>query len=314
MGFLELTHGHRMYYEQHGSPTGKPVVVLHGGPGGGITHKHLSVFDLTKWRVILFDQRGCGKSTPFGLASLRYNKTKYLVEDIERLRQHLGITAWYVFGGSWGTTLGILYAETYPSRVTGLLLRSVCLLAPCEFTWFFGGAAGLLYPAEWADFVSVIDGPVNSRSVISGYRKLLTSADVTVRQRAAKRWSDWEHAVSYLRPHKSVETVEEAEAVAVIENHYFYHNCWLQPNQLLKDAHRLANIPVTVVHGRYDVVCPIKASFDFKKAVPHAKFIIVPDAGHATTEPGTRRALASSLRSVKTQRGTVKAVRRKRDL
>lgn len=310
MGFLELTHGHIMHYEIHGSPTGKPAVVLHGGPGGGIMHAHLSVFDLTKWRVIMFDQRGCGKSTPFGIASLRYNKTKYLVEDIERLRQHLGITAWYVFGGSWGTTLGILYAETYPSRVTGLLLRSVCLLTPCEFKWFFGGGAGLLYPAEWAEFVSVIDGPVNSKSVISGYRKLLTSADISVRQGAAKRWSDWEHAVSFLRPRKSVETVEEAEAVAIIENHYFYHNCWLEPNQLLRDARRLANIPVTVVHGRYDVVCPIKASFDFKKAVPHAKFIIVPDAGHATVEPGTRRALRAALVSF-TRRHTRRHTRKK---
>jgi len=290
-GYLDLTHGHRMYYEIHGVANGRPALILHGGPGGGLVHRHLKHFDLRKWNVVMFDQRGCGKSTPFGLDSLAHNKTSDLVEDIERLRLHLDIPQWFVFGGSWGTTLGIIYAETHPEKVTGLLLRSVCLLAPCEFAWLYGGGAGQVYPKEWAKFISIVDEPHNYKNVIATYRKLLTDDDVTVRQSAAKLWSDWEFAVSFMKPRRSYESAKKAEAVAIIENHYFFHNAWLKPGQLLKNAGRLASIPVSIVHGRYDIVCPINASFEFKKAVPHAKFIVIPDAGHATSEPGTKRAL-----------------------
>ena len=291
-GYLDLSHGHKMYYELHGNPKGKPVVILHGGPGGGIMHKHLDHFDLRKWNIIMFDQRGCGKSTPFGLESLEHNKTEYLVEDIECLREHLNISQWYVFGGSWGTILGILYAESYPENVSGLLLRSICTLEPSEYEWLYEQkGAGQLYPKEWAEFISVINGPYTYKSIIANYRKLLTSKDSLVRQKAVNHWYDWENAVSFLLPKKPEKSYKKKESIAIIENHYFFHNAWLKPNQLFKNAKRLLNIPITIVHGRYDLVCPINASFEFKKVAPHDKLFIITDAGHASREPGTSNTL-----------------------
>ena len=298
MGFLELTHGHIMHYEIHGSPTGKPAVVLHGGPGGGMSPALLTHFDLRKWQAVIFDQRGCGKSTPRGLASLKHNTTGDLVEDIEHLRTHLGIKKWFVFGGSWGTTLGLVYAETYPSRVTGLLLRSVCLCKPCESQWFFGGDAKQIFPQEWEKFVSIVKAPYTYKNVIKTYRKLLTDRDYAVRRNAAELWTEWESSVSHLRRQKDTDTPEEKMNVAIIENHYFYHDAWLKPNQIIENAGALANIPITITHGRYDMVCPINASWELIQAVPHAKLVVIPDAGHDTTEPGTRKALKKITNSV----------------
>jgi len=293
--YLPLTHGHTMYYETHGTQSGKPVVILHGGPGGGMVHALLKHFNHKKWHIVMFDQRGCGKSTPYGLESLKHNTTNDLVSDIERLRNHLKIPQWFVFGGSWGTTLGIVYAETHPEKVTGLLLRSVCLIKPCEQTWLYGGGAGQIYPKEWQKFISIIEPPHTAKHITAEYRKLLTDPNKQVRQHAAKLWSDWEEAVSFLTPRPPSKAMEKIEAVSILENHYFYHNAWLTPNQLIKNAYRLANIPITIVHGRYDVVCPINASYEFKQAAPHAKFITVPDAGHASSEPGTKKALRKAI-------------------
>ena len=310
MSNINLSHGHVMYYELHGNPEGKPVVILHGGPGGGMSHKHLSHFDLKKWYVVMFDQRGCGKSTPFGLESLKHNTTQLLVEDIEILRSHLGFDTWFVFGGSWGTTLGIIYAETHPKRVSGLLLRSVCLLTPCEYKWLYDGetGAGQIYPKEWQKFISIIKPPYTYKNIFKNYRKLLTDTNPKTRQYAAKLWANWENSVSYLKPHENKDTLKELEAVSIIENHYFYHDAWLKPNQLIRDANKLADIPITIIHGRYDMVCPIKASWEFIQAAPHTKFIIIPDAGHATTEPGTRKALRKITNSVVNKRTTRKNI------
>jgi proline iminopeptidase len=215
-----------MYYELHGNPKGRPVVILHGGPGGGIMHKHLDNFDLRKWNIIMFDQRGCGKSTPFGLESLEHNKTEYLVEDIECLREHLNISQWYVFGGSWGTILGILYAKSYPENVSGLLLRSICTLEPSEYEWLYEQkGAGQLYPKEWAEFISVINGPYTYKSIIANYRKLLTSKDSLVRQKAVNHWSDWENAVSFLlpkKPEKSYKNISGYSSVSHFQTYLTY--------------------------------------------------------------------------------------------
>ena len=310
MGYLNLIHGHTMYYEIHGNPKGKPVVILHGGPGGGMSQKHLMHFNLKKWFVVMFDQRGCGKSTPSGLESLKHNTTQLLVEDIEILRTHLKFDKWFVFGGSWGTTLGIVYAETHPKSVSGLLLRSVCLLKPCEYKWLYDGETGAsqIYPKEWQKFISIIKAPYTYKNIFRSYRKLLTDTNLEIKQTAAKLWSNWENAVSFLKYRPNNDSLKEMEEVSIIENHYFYHDAWLKPNQIIRDAYKLVNIPVTIIHGRYDMVCPIKASWEFVQAVPHAKFTIISDAGHATTEPGTRKALKKFTNSIVNKRTTRKII------
>lgn len=288
--YLLLTHGHRMYFETHGNSKGPVVVILHGGPGGSLVRNHLKHFNLRKWHVILYDQRGCGKSTPSALEYLAHNTTWDLVDDIERLRKHLTIDKWTVFGGSWGTTLGLIYAETYPERVSSLILRSVCL-GTCEDDWLYGGGTAMIYPKEWQKFISLVQAPYTAKNIIKTYRKLLTGPDPRSRKRAAILWTQWEDSVSFLRPKKSHSNMNEIMAVAILENHYFYHDSWLKPNQIITNAHKLKNIPISITHGRYDVVCPLTGSWILKQALPHAKLVVVADAGHASMEPGTRKAL-----------------------
>ena len=290
-GHLPLTHGHIMYYEQHGNPKGKPIVHLHGGPGGGIAYAALDLFDLAKWNITVYDQRGCGKSTPRGVDALKNNTTNDLVEDIELLRKHLGIEAWSIYGGSWGTTLGLVYAEAYPKHVTGLIMRSVCLINKCEQDWLYSkGGASEIYPAEWDSFTAGIKGPLKYKNILKSYKKLLTSPDSHTRQAAARRWWDWEYSLSYLIPHGvSTDSIKEVEELSILENHFFYNDAWLKPNQILNDAHKLKDIPITSIHGRYDVICPVNSSFELKKVLPQVRLVVIKDAGHAIVRKDTRR-------------------------
>lgn len=291
VGHLPLTHGHVMYYEQHGNPKGKPIVHLHGGPGGGIAYTALDLFDLAKWNIIVYDQRGCGKSTPRGVDALKNNTTWDLVEDIELLRKHLEIDAWCVYGGSWGTTLGLVYAEAYPKHVTGLIMRSVCLINKCEQDWLYSkGGASEIYPAEWYSFTDGIKGPLKYKNILKSYQRLLTSKDSEVRKAAARRWWDWEYSLSYLIPNgKTTDSIKEIEELSILENHFFYNDAWLKPNQILNDAHKLKDIPITLIHGRYDVICPVNSSFELKKVLPQVRIVVLKSEGHAVVRKKTRR-------------------------
>ena len=292
MPTLPLSEGHVMYYRETGRPEGAPVVVLHGGPGGGLERKvPAASFDLTKWRVIQFDQRGCGRSTPTGLAGLKNNTTWDLVADIERLRSHLGLEAWAVFGGSWGSTLALAYAETHPDRVRSLVIRGIYLGSLWETDWLYKeGGASQLNPGGWAQFAA--QAP-KARNLTRAYHRLLHSPKKATRKAAARAWTRWEHSVSFLEPRPDRSTESEQENVALVENHYFSHNCWLRPGQLLKNVGRLAKIPTTIVQGRYDLVCPPAAAYRLKASMPHATLVMT-TAGHAGSEPETKAALRAA--------------------
>ncbi len=286
-GHLDVGDGHCLYWELCGNPSGKPVIFLHGGPGGGSSPDHRRQFDPARYNILVFDQRGCGKSTPY--ASLEANTTWHLVDDIERLRTMVGVDKWMVFGGSWGSTLSLAYAQKYPERVTELVLRGIFLFDRYELEWLYKEGANSLYPDKWEEFVAQI--PEAERAdLIEAYRTRLTSADEDEQLRAAKAWSAWEAATVTLLP--SPETVEHftsrevAIAIARIENHYMANNGWLEPGQLLRDAHLLRNIPGVIVQGRHDCCTPPKAAWALKKAWPEVELNIVPDGGHLYNEPG----------------------------
>ncbi len=295
-GRLAVSGGHELYFEESGNAQGTPVVFLHGGPGGGTEPKHRRYFDPARYRIVLFDQRGCGRSTPF--ASLHENTTWDLVGDIESLRSHLGIDRWSVFGGSWGSTLALAYAETHPERVANLVLRGIFLLRPEEIRWFYQEGASWIYPDAWADFVGLI--PEEERAdLLRAYYKRLTSADASEQRLAAKVWSVWEGRTSCLVPNTDLiaRTGEDefALAFARIEAHYFIHGGWLTEGRgLLANVDKVRNIPAVVVQGRYDVVCPMKSAWDLSRAWPEADLRIVPEAGHAASEPGTVHELVSA--------------------
>ncbi|GGG54166.1 proline iminopeptidase [Pseudohongiella nitratireducens] len=289
-GYLQVSETHRLYYEQVGNPHGKPVVFLHGGPGGGINPEQRRYFDPAKWHVILFDQRGCGQSEPF--ASVEENTTWDLVADIERLREHVGVTSWAVFGGSWGSTLSLAYAITHPQRCTALFLRGIFLLRHHELQWFYQQGCSRLFPDAWEAYIDPI--PENERDdMIQAYYRRLTSTDAAVRQQAAKAWSVWEGTTSRLE--QSPEAIaafaddDFADAFARIECHYFMnHGFFPEDNYLLNNAALISRIPTVIVHGRYDVICPVENAWQLKKAMPHADLHIIPCAGHAMSEPGIR--------------------------
>ena len=285
-GYLPVSGGHTIYYEIHGSMKHPPVILLHGGPGGGIQRRAIHLYLAKKFCVITFDQRGCGKSTPFG--SLVNNTTLDIVEDIEALRNHLDISKWIVSGGSWGTTLGLIYAEKYPHVVTGLILRSVCLMDAYANTFLYQqGGASEIYPEAWESFTSVLPATLkkaNWKKILEFYQKKMQGSD---RDAFAKSWCAWENAVSFLHPRKDDTPKSEMLSLALLEIHYFIHNCWIKEEQILRDAHKLKHIPIVTVHGRYDLVCPNKGSWDLHKALPHTKVLLVPDGGHAGSEKGT---------------------------
>ncbi len=292
-GMLPVSDLHTLYYEQCGNPHGKPVVFLHGGPGAGCNPKCRRFFDPAAYRIVLFDQRGCGRSTPH--AELRENTTWDLVADIERLRRHLRIERWQVFGGSWGSTLALAYAETHPDRVTELVLRGIFLLRRAELEWFYQDGCSMLFPDAWEPYLAMI--PEAERGdMMAAYHRRLTSHDPAVRLAAARAWSVWEASTSFLLQNQdyiaSSAGDEFALAFAGIENHYFVNRGFFEhDDQLLRDAHRLRDIPGVIVQGRYDVVCPLRSAWDLHRAWPQAKLEIVPDAGHSAFEPGITDAL-----------------------
>ncbi len=292
-GRLRVSSLHTIHFEECGNPKGKPVVFLHGGPGGGVSPMHPRYFDPRKWRIVLFDQRGCGKSTPH--AELRENTTWDLVEDTEKLRRHLGIDRWVVFGGSWGSTLALAYAQAHPDRCKGIVLRGIFLLRRSELLWFYQEGASHLFPDAWEKYLEPI--PRRERgNLMKAYYKRLTSRSRKIRLDAARAWSIWEASTSRLIPDeeqiRKAGRARFAEAFARIECHYFVNRGFMKPDrQLLDNVDRIRHIPAVIVQGRYDVVCPMRSAWDLHRAWPEAKLITVPDAGHAISEPGIRTAL-----------------------
>ncbi len=295
-GRLQVSKIHNIYFEESGNPQGKPVVFVHGGPGGGTEPGHRRFFNPEQYRIILFDQRGCGQSTPH--ACLEENTTWDLVADLETLRKHLGIKRWQVFGGSWGSTLALAYAQTHPEVVTELVLRGIFLLRKQEVDWFYQFGASEIYPDAWEAYKEAIP-PEERHDFLSAYYKRLTSEDPEVRLAAARAWSIWEGSTSKLFPETTtVDRFGEAEfalAFARIECHYFTNKGFFKEDgQLLKGIDRIRHIPAVIVHGRYDVVCPITSAWALHRAWPEAELIITPDAGHAAMEPGNCRALVAA--------------------
>jgi proline iminopeptidase len=287
-GYLQVSPEHSIYFEESGNPAGKPAVFLHGGPGGGTSPRQRRFFDPARYRIVLFDQRGCGKSRPH--ASLHDNTTWHLVADIEALRKHLGIASWLVFGGSWGSTLALAYAEKHPDHVTALVLRGIFLLRRWELEWFYQRGASLFFPEAFHAYLAPIP-PAERGDLIAAYHKRLVSENATVRQEAARAWSVWEASTAHLLQDKeyiaSCAGDEFSLAFARIECHYFVNGGFLErENQLIEDVVKIQKLPAVIVQGRYDVICPAQSAWELARAWPEADLRIVPDAGHAAFEPG----------------------------
>lgn len=288
---------HELYVEEVGNPAGKPVVFLHGGPGAGFSSFHRRLFDPKHFRIILFDQRGAGQSRPH--AELRNNTTWDLVGDIEKIRKHLGISKWMVFGGSWGSTLALAYAQTHPESVSSLVLRGIFLCRKEEIEWFYQSGADKIFPDLWQQYLLPI--PENERhDLVKAFYKQLTHESEDVRIQAAKAWSGWEGGTVHLIPDEKTFNKFTGDMMAValarIECHFFINGCWFEvDDQLLRDVVRIRHIPSVIVHGRYDVVCPVKNAFDLHRVWPEADLKIVPDAGHAVDEPGILRELMKAV-------------------
>jgi proline iminopeptidase len=296
MGRLKVSAIHELYYEQCGNPDGKPAVFLHGGPGGGVNPDYRRYFNPEMYRVVLFDQRGAGKSTPH--ASLEENTTWDLVADIERIREHLGIEAWQVFGGSWGSTLALAYAETHPHRARELVLRGIFLCRPKEIKWFYQEGASWIFPDVWEEYLKVIP-EAERANMVSAYYRRLTSENEAVRVEAARAWSIWEGSTSKLLfDYKMIEKFADPEfalAFARIECHYFMNNCFFPTdNYLIENVSKIRNIPSVIVQGRYDVVCPMTSAWDLHREWPQADLKIIPDGGHSISEPGIIDALVDA--------------------
>ncbi len=283
---VDMGDGHRIYVEQCGNPNGIPVVILHGGPGGGCSPAMRRYFNPDAYRVILFDQRGCGRSRP--TASVENNTTWHLVADIERLRKLFDIEDWIVFGGSWGATLALIYAQTHPDRVDRLVLRGVFLASQAELDWFYGGGAGKFWPEQWAKFTSLLpEHEVND--AIAAYNKRLFSGDRATEILYARAWSHWENALASIHTNGSVgeSPGEYARTFARLENHYFTNKAFLEyDGQILDQMDRIAHIPGHIVQGRYDMICPPQAAWNLSEGWPNAELKMVRQAGHALSEPG----------------------------
>ena len=298
VGKLKVSPIHELYYEQCGNPDGQPAVFLHGGPGGGLIPDYRRFFDPDNYRIILFEQRGSGRSTPH--ASLEDNTTWHLVDDIERLRETMGVERWLVFGGSWGSTLSLAYAQTYPQRATALVLRGIFLCREKEIRWFYqeGEGASAIFPDVWEEYVRIIPPPERG-DMLRAYHRRLMSDDKNVQLEAARAWSIWEGSTSKLFPDK--ELIDHsgeshfALALARIECHYFVNNSFFATdNYLIENVAKIRHIPAVIVQGRYDVVCPMMSAWDLHRAWPEAQLEIIKDAGHAATEPGTAGALVEA--------------------
>lgn len=283
---------HEIYVEECGNEAGIPVVFLHGGPGGGCEPVHRRYFDPEIYRIVLLDQRGCGKSRPH--AELERNDTQGLINDLEQVREELGIEQWVLFGGSWGSTLALLYAESFPDRVLGLVLRGIFLGRRQDVQWFYQSGANRVFADYWVEFEAMI--PECERGdMVAAYYQRLTGGDEIARMAAAKAWAAWEGRCATLYPNKTTRAFfgdpHVALALARIESHFFFHNVFLQPNQILRDSYRLRKLPGVIVHGRYDMVCPLENALALHRVWPGAELVVVPGAGHAASEPGIQEAL-----------------------
>ncbi len=292
---VEVSGGHRLYVEESGSADGIPVLFLHGGPGAGCEPWHRCFFDPCRYRIILFDQRGCGRSVPH--AALTDNTTAHLISDMETIRALLGVERWLLFGGSWGSTLALAYAERHPESVLGLILRGIFLCREEEIHWFYQQGASRIFPDYWEDFIAPI--PESERGdLLRAYYRRLTGRDELARMAAAKAWAIWEGRTATLTANEAVvkhfATPHTALSVARIECHYFINGAFLRPNQLLEEAGRIADIPGIIVQGRYDLICPMASAWALHRAWPKSELKIVPDAGHAALEPGISSALVDA--------------------
>lgn len=300
-GYFEVSDGFELYYEQVGNPKGQPVIFFHGGPGGGVTPGYRRYFDPEHYHVILFDQRGAGKSRPH--AAIENNNTWKLIEDAEAIRESFGIDKWIVFGGSWGSTLSLMYAETHPERVQALCLRGIFMCRPQEIEWFYQEGASRIFPDAFEVYRNHIPKE-EQHDLVKAYYKRLTSDDKNVQLEAARHWSVWEGSTSQLIPedgfiHKYDEP-EFALAFARIECHYFTNNIFTDSDSwILDNAHKIAHIPTDIVHGRYDVVCPVENAWDLKARLPKANLYIIKDAGHTVSEPGISAQLVASMERFK---------------
>jgi len=292
---LDVGDGHRIYVEQCGRRDGVPVIVLHGGPGGGCSPSMRRYFDPSVYRIILFDQRGCGRSRPH--ASVEANTTWHLVADIERIRTALAVERWIVFGGSWGATLALIYGQAHPTRAAHLVLRGVFLMTQAELRWFYGGGAGHFWPDVWARFTDLVP-PEEQHDLIAAYHRRLFSGDMMLETRFARAWASWENTLASIDNDGpgGESPAEYARAFARLENHYFTNAGFLERDgQILSDMGRLKNVPGTIVQGRYDMICPPLSAHNLHKAWPGSRLIIVPRAGHALSEPGISRALVQTM-------------------
>ena len=299
---LAVEHPHELYVDESGTPDGLPVVFVHGGPGAGCDEARRRWFDPTVYRIVTFDQRGCGRSTPH--ASLDRNTTWDLVADMERIREHLGIDKWVLFGGSWGSTLALAYAQTHPERVHALILRGIFLCRPQEIQWFYQAGASRLFPDYWEDYLAPI--PAEERhDLVGAFYRRLTGSDQIAQMHAAKAWSVWEGRTATLRPNGHVierfSEPQRALSIARIECHYFVNDAFLEEDQLLRDMHKIAHIPGVIVHGRYDVICPLDNAWALHQAWPNSELLIIRDAGHAAGEPGITDALVRATGQVARQ-------------
>jgi proline iminopeptidase len=299
---LPVPGGHELYVEESGNSRGLPVLFVHGGPGAGCDEKHRRYFDPTRYRIILFDQRGAGRSRPH--ASLDNNTTQDLVADMELIREHFGIERWVLFGGSWGSTLSLVYAEAHPERVLALILRGIFLCRPREIRWFYQDGANHIFPDYWQDFITPI-AESERHDLLHAHYRHLTGSDEIARMASAKAWSIWEGRTATLTPNTGVidffSDPHVALSLARIEAHYFVNNIFLADNQILRDAHRLAGIPGIIVQGRYDMCCPMESAWDLSRAWPQALFEVIPAAGHSASEPGIIDALVRATISMHRQ-------------
>lgn len=292
---IEVDSPHVLYVEECGNKNGQPVVFLHGGPGAGCEIYHRRFFDPEKYRIILFDQRGCGRSTPH--AELNNNTSWDLVADMEIIRQHLGVEEWVIFGGSWGSTLALAYAETHAHRVSGLILRGIFLTRPQDIEWFYQQGASRVFPEYWQDFIEPV-AATDRDNMVQAYYRLLTSANESTRIQAAKAWSIWEGRTASMVPNNDIlhhfGDPHAALSIARIECHYFIHNSFFEADQLLRDAYKIKHIPTYIVHGRYDMICPVEQALALHRALPESILHIIADAGHSVMEQGITDALLSA--------------------
>ena len=299
---LPVGDGHSLYVEESGNPDGIPIVFIHGGPGGGSSPTSRRFFDPARYRIVVFDQRGCGLSTPH--ASLEHNTTADLIDDLERIRQHLNIERWALFGGSWGSTLALLYAQAHPDRVLGLVLRGIFLCDQASLTWLYQDGASKLFPDFWQDFIAPLNAE-QQQDIIGSYYRLLTDPDMAVQQAAAQAWDLWEDRLSTLLPrtlpdYLDAETAKAALAISRIECHFFEHAGFIQPQQILRDLPLIQHLPVWIVHGRYDVVCSMSNAWALHQAWPGSQLQVVADAGHSANEPGIQQALVAATNALAT--------------